>query len=123
MSARTQLAAKLAADLDSKLFAVIDAETLPDQISKDTVIVRHQDYTPAPNALESLVASFIITLATPKLEPRAAEDDLDDRWPDVLAALRSARGLVFTKASKVIVNGKYPGIDITITIPVSITDL
>lgn len=122
MSARTQLAGKLKTDLDKKRFSVIDAETLPDAISKPTVVIRHRDYTPAPNALGTMIATFVVTLVSAKTEPRAAEDDLDLNLPDVLAVLRTVRDLVITRATKVAVREQYFGFDISLTLPVNVTN-
>jgi len=118
MSARTQLADKLTTKLNRRRFAVIPAETLPDQIDagRCAVVVRFRDYEPAPNALGNLVASFIVTLATATTDPRTAEDELDARLAEVIAAIDSF-GIVWTKAEKVTVKAAYPGFDITLTVP------
>lgn len=112
MSARTALAAALRTALPPRLFDVRDEEDLPDKPTKTVVIVRHRDYTPAPNAAGTMLSTFLVTIATHHIDRSKAEDALDDRVPAVLEALENHAGLTWSRASRVLLKETYLGYDV-----------
>lgn len=119
MSARKQLAAHLNTALGRKVY-VLDVEDEPDALSRPTCIVRFHSYEPAPNALGSLFATFIVTIASHYTDRAKAEDALDALLPDITQALAGIPGLTWTRANKALLAGKYLAFDIDATLPVDV---
>ncbi len=118
MSTRKDLAAVLRENLPNnkrkplESFAVEDVEDLPDSIDKATVIICHRDWTRAPNAQGSMFANFIVTVATPLQDRDKAEDHLEWAVPQVMEALDKHAGLIWGKATRVVIKGRYLAYDI-----------
>lgn len=119
MSARSQLGTALAAALPK--FRIIPTERFPEKLTKTTIIVRHRDYTPAPNAQGTLLAGLIVTIYTHIVDIEKAENELDNALPDLLAALQSIPSITWSRASKVLHSDTYLGFDVEVSVPVNIT--
>lgn len=122
MSARKQVAARFTAGLDKKQYRVIPAATVTDGPgTRAIVVIEFVYYEPAPNALGNVIAHLRVVVITPKDSIEDAEDDLDNRLPDVLAVLRGIDGATWSRAEKTtVLEKKLPALTLTITVPSTI---
>lgn len=122
MSARTQLADKLGDALDKKSYLVIPAATIPDAPGKRAVVVvEFSHYEPAPNAIGNVITHLRVIVVSPKTDPVDAEDDLDNRLPDLITAINGVDGATWSRAEKTtVLDKKFPALTLTLTVPSSI---
>jgi len=96
---------------------------LPDEITTTTVVLALQSYARNPSAPRGpRLATFVLTILTPKTIPGDADDALDDDLIDLANALdrvAGKTGLTWTTATRGVASGR-PGFDIALTLPIQL---
>ena len=120
MSVRGIIADKVTAGLvstghDPASFRVRTDYRVVDGLEAPTVLVRLESLTPDPPAW--VTATVHLLVATPATED---EDELEAWLADVLAALSTddAHGILWTTATRVVLDDTWPAWDITTTVTV-----
>lgn len=113
---RGYLVAELAPLLPAD-WRLIPAQTIPDQIDRTTVVVKHGRMTKLPEApIGNLQHSIVLTIAHPSANIGAAEDALDHAVIELTTALDGHDRIDWTDAEKVSVESKWLGWDVTLTV-------
>jgi hypothetical protein len=88
MGARAQLAAALKPLLPSQVKLVDVPRSLDGvEANKPVVMLYREKLTKAPNAIGDYLATFALWIITPGIDPKRAEDALDDILDDVILAI------------------------------------
>jgi hypothetical protein len=88
-----------------------------DVISKPVVMLKLQSVVPSPAAPGSAyLATYVLTVIEPKTDPGPAHDALDDKLLELLAALQTVPGLIWTNAEWVMFSDTNPAYDISLTV-------
>ena len=119
-STRAQLAAMLKPLLPAAV-KIIDVPRGVDGIEskKPVVILYRESRTKAPNAIGDYFDAFTMWVISPIIDPRRAEDGLDNLLDDVLLALDDLDGLNWKSAERSVFGDQQaPAYKITLTLAV-----
>lgn len=121
MSARTELAAALAAALPDWLI-ISDARAL-DTVPRSTAVLwTSRINRPAKLGLDLLTTELTLWVLTPTSDPTRLEDALDVGLVDVMAALEPLQAFAWTEAERGTLADRFDGWRLSITCLNTITE-
>ena len=96
----------------------VKEQRVPEVINKVTVVTKHSRIEPLDEAgIGALRHEVILSVFTPQLKVKDAEDALDDAVSDLITELDGHEQIRFVEASKVVSpNEQYFGWDIVLTV-------
>lgn len=98
-------------------WSIIPNQKIPETISKITVVLKHLRILPLAEAsIGSLRHHVTVTVADPHGDQVLAENALDNAVLELLTALDGHSKIVWTDATKVLVNDTYLGWDISLEV-------
>ena len=101
MGARAQLAAALKPLLPSQVKLIDIPRSLDGlEANKPVVMLYRERLAKAPNAIGDYLATFALWVITPGIDPKRAEDALDDILDDVILALDGITFVSWTTAER-----------------------
>ncbi|WP_024357800.1 hypothetical protein [Leucobacter chironomi] len=114
-SARAYVLDEIAVPADWK---VVDEQRLPDTITRETVVVKHNRVEKLADApLGHLSHEIILAVFIPNKDLAKAEARLDASVTEILASIDRHPTIKWTDAQKVVhPNGQYPGWEMTLTV-------
>jgi hypothetical protein len=96
---------------------VVPSKRTLDLPNRTTVVVKQLAIVKTPEAPRGARSiEFVLTLVSRYLDADKAEDDLDSTTPDFLAILDQIRNLRWERAEQVVVEEKYLGVDVTVSV-------
>lgn len=97
---------------------IITNEANTDTPNSTVVKISQQSFKRLPEAPQGAhLIEFVVAITTPYTDLAKAEDQLDDDMNAFIHALDELAGVAWSEATKVAVEGRGLGYDITLTIP------
>ncbi len=124
MSARTQVAALLAAQLPDS-WNVIKRAKLPDTLPKPTLFLWGEKLARLNHGGIDWVQSSVVLWCLPPssavdADPELLEDKLDQQLATLLAAVEACRELTWSEAERLDLEGVWPGYKLTLQVPLKL---
>lgn len=113
-----------------RTWTLVPYTRVPDAITRTTVLVALQTIEHLQEApMASHVTEYVVTIASPVVDPAQADEDLDDDIADLLHALDMLRDennrpiLRWTRAERKVLSDQYLAFDVTLSVITTATPI